>query len=128
MVRSESLSSFSGAQSTYSGGGGKGDYSITGEVLFGVEYRNRQLLVHVNEARDLAAADRKTHSSNPYVKTYLLPDLRKETKRKTKPIKKTLNPTFTEILKVAKSDLLNVTPSDLPPSFLPSPPTSLPLL
>ena len=70
MVRSESLSSFSSAQSTYSGGGGKGDYSITGEVLFGVEYRNGQLLVHIGKARDLAAADRNG-SSDPYVKTYL---------------------------------------------------------
>ena len=93
MPRAESFTSL------YSTAGEKGDYSITGEVLFGVEYRNGQLLVHVNEARDLAAAD-KNGKSNPYIKTYLLPDKKKETKKKTKVMKKTLNPKFDEILKV----------------------------
>ena len=79
----------------------KGDYSVTGEVLFGLEYHSGQLLVHVVRARDLAAAD-KGGSSDPYVKTYLLPDKKRETKKKTKVVKKTLDPTYNETLKVVK--------------------------
>ena len=64
-----------------------------------MEYHSGQLLVTVVGARGLAAAD-KGGSSDPYVKTYLLPDKKKETKRKTKVVKKTLHPTFNETLKV----------------------------
>ena len=77
----------------------KGDYTITGEVLFGVEYAKGELLIHVNRARDIAAAD-KSGTSDAYVKTYLLPDKKKETKKKTRIIKKTLNPVYNETLKV----------------------------
>ena len=77
----------------------KGDYTISGEVLFGVEYSGGKLLIHVNKARDIAAAD-KSGTSDSYVKTYLLPDKKKETKKKTKVVKKTLYPVFNETLKV----------------------------
>ena len=88
----ERRDSLASAFSTYSGAEAKGDYSITGEVLFGLEYHSGQLLVRVVGARGLAAAD-KGGSSDPYVKTYLLPDKKKESKKKTKVVKKTLNPT-----------------------------------
>ena len=39
-------------------GASKGDYEISGEVLVGLEYRQEQLMVHVNRARGLAAADK----------------------------------------------------------------------
>ena len=77
----------------------KGDYEITGEVLVGVQYKDRQLDVHVYRARGLAAAD-SNGFSNPYVKTYLLPDRSKHSKRKTSIKKNTLDPVYNEILKV----------------------------
>ena len=77
----------------------KGDYDITGEVLVGVYYKNGELHIHVNRARGLAAADSNGYS-DPYVKTYLLPDKDKHTKHKTNVNKKTLNPVYNETLKV----------------------------
>ena len=77
----------------------RGDYDITGEVLVGVYYKNNQLHVHVDRARGLAAADSNGYS-DPYVKTYLLPDKAKHTKQKTSIKKKTLDPVYNETLKV----------------------------
>ena len=85
--------------SVYSEAGGKGDYDITGEVLVGVYYKNSQLHIHVERARGLAAADSNGYS-DPYVKTYLLPDKAKHTKQKTSVKKKTLDPVYNETLKV----------------------------
>lgn len=97
----------------------KGDYSISGEVLFGVEYVKGQLVILVDRARDIAAAD-KSGTSDPYVKTYLLPDRKKETKKKTKVIKKSLNPVYNETLKVILCVLcppFHPYTGDLPPSL-----------
>ena len=57
------------------------------------------LHIHVNRARDLAAADGNGFS-DPYVKTYLLPDHSKSSKRKTNIARKTLNPVYNQTLKV----------------------------
>ena len=43
-------------------GGTKRDYDISGEVLLGVELQHDQLLIHVNRARGLAAADKNGFS------------------------------------------------------------------
>ena len=94
-----SLSSFGSMTSIYSEAGGKGDYDITGEVLVGVYYKNGQLYIHVERARGLAAADSNGYS-DPYIKTYLLPDKAKHTKQKTSVKKKTLSPVYNETLKV----------------------------
>ena len=99
----ESVSSFGSQASVYSAAGGKGDYDISGEVLFGVEYKAGQLLVHVNRARGLAAAD-SNGFSDPYIKLYLLPDKSKTSKKKTAIKKKTLDPVYNETLKVSSSD------------------------
>ena len=85
--------------SIYSASVGKGDYDITGDVELGVWFKDRQLFVRVVKARGLAAA-KKGGVSDPYVKTYLLPDRGKHSKRKTSVQRKTVNPVFNEILKV----------------------------
>jgi len=91
---------FFGAQGDGSDAGRlKVDYDITGEVLVGVEYKAGQLLVHVNKARGLAAAD-SNGLSDPYVKTYLLPDKSKHSKRKTDTKRRTLDPVYNQTLEV----------------------------
>lgn len=67
----------------------------------GVWLKNNVLFVSVVRARGLALARSATgEKPNPYVKTYLLPDGSKHTKRKTGIQRKTTNPEFNEILKV----------------------------
>ena len=95
--RSGSSESFGSTLSLY---GVKGDYTITGEVLFGVHYKDGRLLVNVERAKGLAATD-KGGFSNPYIKTYLLPDKSQHSKRKTDTKKKTLDPVYDQILKVS---------------------------
>ena len=91
--------SFGSMTTLCSDAGGKGSYEITGEVLVGVQYKDGQLSVHVNRARDLAVAN-SNGFSDPYVKTYLLPDRSTHSKRKTSIKKKTLDPVYNETLKV----------------------------
>ena len=100
LKHSESISSIGSLSSMYSAVGGKGDYTISGEVRFAVWYAKDGLLkVHINQARNLAAA-RKEGYSYPYVKVYLLPDKSKHTKRKTGFIRKTVSPKYDETFKV----------------------------
>lgn len=64
-----------------------------------MDYKGEKLRVCIHDARDLAAAD-ISGFSDPYVKTYLLPDKSKHSKRKTEVKKRTRNPTFNETLLV----------------------------
>lgn len=93
------LDSFSSVTSIYSADGGKGQYPITGKIEVGVWFKNNILFTRVVRATSLAAA--KGEVSDPYVKTYLLPDRSKLTKRKTGIQRKTLNPHFNETLRVS---------------------------
>ena len=99
LKRSDSLGSIGSMASMYSASGGKGDYDITGEVLLGVWHKDNQLFIRIAKAKGLAAA-KSSGTSDPYIKTYLLPDRTKHTKRKTGVQRKTLNPVYNEILKV----------------------------
>ncbi|KAM5248021.1 phosphatidylinositol 4-phosphate 3-kinase C2 domain-containing subunit alpha isoform 2-T2 [Ctenodactylus gundi] len=69
---------------------------IGGAVKLSVSYRHGTLFVMVMHIKDLVTEDGA--DPNPYVKTYLLPDTHKTSKRKTKTSRKTRNPTFNEML------------------------------
>ncbi|KAL4232833.1 Sytl5p [Mactra antiquata] len=86
---------------------------ITGEILFSLNYnyKTSMLEVGIKQCREIAVADNRRNRSDPYVKTYLLPDRTRSGKRKTKVKKHTVNPTFEETLKysITKSELENRT-------------------
>ncbi len=73
-----------------------------------VYYKDGILVIHVNRARGLAAAD-SNGLSDPYIKTYLLPDRSKHSKRKTAIKKKTLDPVYNEKLEVCLAPYLCLT-------------------
>lgn len=96
---------------------------VEGEVKLSISYRNSTLFIMVMHIRDLVNTHTllqlfpvfsgtltppTTHTlqvsedgadPNPYVKTYLLPDPHKTSKRKTKISRKTRNPTFNEMVR-----------------------------
>ena len=85
----------------------RGDYDITGDVQLVIEYKKKELLIHVKRARGLASSNTGSTFPDAYIKTYLLPDKSKHSKRKTDVKRKTANPVYKEILKVCGTILHN---------------------
>uniref|UniRef100_UPI00398E8751 synaptotagmin-like protein 5 isoform X5 n=1 Tax=Pristiophorus japonicus TaxID=55135 RepID=UPI00398E8751 len=97
-----SMTSLNSMLSVYSETGDYGDVNISGEILLAINYsyKSGALNITVKECRNLAIADERKQRTDPYVKTYLLPDKSRQSKRKTKLKSNTTNPVFNETLKM----------------------------
>ncbi|KAM5289747.1 synaptotagmin-like protein 4 isoform 2-T2 [Glossophaga mutica] len=96
-----SLSTIGSMMSIYSAAGDFGNISVTGKIAFSLKYeqQTQTLIIHVKECHQLAYADEAKKCSNPYVKTYLLPDKSRQGKRKTSIKRDTVNPLYDEIFR-----------------------------
>ncbi|XP_053329734.1 synaptotagmin-like protein 4 [Spea bombifrons] len=105
-----STSTLGSMMSIYSEAGDFGNVIVTGEIIFSLKYdaKVQILSIHVKECRSLAYGDDLKRRSNPYVKSYLLPDKSRQGKRKTTIKRNTINPLYNEILQysVPESALL----------------------
>ncbi|XP_050182477.1 synaptotagmin-like protein 1 [Myiozetetes cayanensis] len=106
-VSSLSSSTLSGSLMSLYSEGELGSVAVRGCVQFSLHYdpAKKELQVHVVQCRELAEAKRQR--SDPYIKTYLLPDKSNRSKRKTAVRKRSLDPIFNETLKykLEKRDL-----------------------
>nr|XP_032634391.1 synaptotagmin-like protein 5 isoform X5 [Chelonoidis abingdonii] len=93
--------SINSMMSVYSETGDYGNVKVSGEILLHLSYsyKTGALNILVKNCRNLAIADEKKQRTDPYVKTYLLPDQSRQSKRKTKIKSNTINPEFNETLK-----------------------------
>ncbi|XP_048192297.1 synaptotagmin-like protein 4 isoform X3 [Perognathus longimembris pacificus] len=131
MQSGSSMSTIGSMMSIYSEAGDFGNISVTGKIVFSLKFEQptQTLVIHVKECHQLAYADEAKKRSNPYVKTYLLPDKSRQGKRKTSIKRDTINPLYDEIFRVS-AEFLTGLPSHkgelvvslkyIPPSKLPT--------
>ncbi|KAM4608277.1 synaptotagmin-like protein 5 [Polymixia lowei] len=96
-----STSSINSMMSMYSETGDYGNARVSGEILLNISYsyKTGALNVLVKECRSLATGDERKQRTDAYVKTYLLPDKSRQSKRKTSIKANTINPVFNENLR-----------------------------
>lgn len=95
-----STTSLNSMMSVYSETGDYGNVKVSGEILLHISYcyKTGGLYIFVKNCRNLAIGDEKKQRTDAYVKSYLLPDKSRNSKRKTK-IRTGTNPEFNETLK-----------------------------
>ncbi|XP_062855974.1 synaptotagmin-like protein 4 [Trichomycterus rosablanca] len=100
-----SKSSMGSIMSVYSEAGDYDTVDISGDIVYSLHYdeRAQNLSVLVKECRELAYADPAKRKCNPYVKSYLLPDTSRQSKKKTTTKRNTVNPSYNETLKYSIS-------------------------
>ncbi|XP_031223418.1 synaptotagmin-like protein 4 isoform X2 [Mastomys coucha] len=108
MQSGSSMSTLGSIMSIYSEAGDFGNISVTGKIAFSLKFeqKTQTLVIHVKECHQLAYADEAKKRSNPYVKTYLLPDKSRQGKRKTSIKRDTINPLYDEIFRYEISESL----------------------
>ncbi|XP_017265841.1 synaptotagmin-like protein 5 isoform X3 [Kryptolebias marmoratus] len=96
-----STSSINSMMSMYSDTGDYGNAKVSGEILLNVSYNYKTgaLNVLVKECQNLAVGDERRQRTDAYVKTYLLPDTSRQSKRKTSIKPNTINPIFNDNLR-----------------------------
>ncbi|XP_054471613.1 synaptotagmin-like protein 5 [Anoplopoma fimbria] len=94
-------SSINSMMSMYSETGDYGNARVSGEILLNISYsyKTGALNVLVKECHNLATGDERRQRTDTYVKTYLLPDTSRQSKRKTSIKANTINPVFNENLR-----------------------------
>ncbi|XP_033990316.1 synaptotagmin-like protein 5 isoform X1 [Trematomus bernacchii] len=94
-------SSINSMMSMYSETGDYGNARVSGEILLNISYsyKTGALNVLVKECHNLATGDERRQRTDSYVKTYLLPDTSRQSKRKTSIKANTINPVFNENLR-----------------------------
>ncbi|XP_072519181.1 synaptotagmin-like protein 4 [Salminus brasiliensis] len=108
-----SRSTLGSMMSVYSEAGDYDIVDVSGEIVFSLHYDEaaQSLAVLVKECRELAYADAAKKKCNPYIKSYLLPDKSRQSKKKTAIKSKTINPRYNETLKysISRSQLMTRT-------------------
>uniref|UniRef100_A0A8C1Q3Z5 Synaptotagmin-like protein 5 n=1 Tax=Cyprinus carpio TaxID=7962 RepID=A0A8C1Q3Z5_CYPCA len=101
----QSMTSINSMMSVYSETGDYGNVRVSGEILLNISYsyKTGALNVLIRECRCLATGDDRRQRTDAYVKTYLLPDKSRQSKRKTSIKSNTTNPVFNENLRYVVS-------------------------